>query len=55
MQEAVAEGEGAMAAILGLDEDLVIEACREAAQGQVVEAVNLNSPGQIVIGTFVVP
>jgi [acyl-carrier-protein] S-malonyltransferase len=49
MQDAVKEGEGGMAAILGLDEGAVIEACREAAQGQVLEAVNLNSPGQIVI------
>ena len=49
MQEAVPEGVGGMAAILGLDEDKLAEACREAAQGQVVEPVNLNSPGQIVI------
>ncbi|HVK53976.1 MAG TPA: ACP S-malonyltransferase [Burkholderiales bacterium] len=49
MQDAVKDGEGGMAAILGLDEEPVIEACREAAQGQVLEAVNLNSPGQIVI------
>lgn len=49
MQAAVAEGVGAMAAILGLDDDVVREVCREAAQGDVVEAVNLNSPGQVVI------
>lgn len=49
MQNAVKEGDGGMAAILGLDEEPVIEVCREAAQGQVLEAVNLNSPGQIVI------
>ncbi|HEY2037328.1 MAG TPA: ACP S-malonyltransferase [Steroidobacteraceae bacterium] len=49
MQEAVAAGAGAMAAILGLDDAQVIEACREAAQGGVVEAVNFNAPGQIVI------
>ena len=49
MQASVKEGEGGMAAILGLDEGPVAEACREAAQGQVLEAVNLNSPGQIVI------
>lgn len=49
MQEAVPAGEGAMAAILGLDDSLVADACREAAQGQVVEAVNFNGPGQIVI------
>lgn len=49
MQSAVPEGEGAMAAILGLDDDRVIEACASAAQGEVVEAVNFNSPGQVVI------
>jgi len=49
MQSAVAEGVGAMAAILGLDDDAVREVCTEAAQGQVLEAVNLNSPGQVVI------
>ncbi len=49
MQEAVAEGIGAMAAILGLDDAAVREVCTEAAQGEVVEAVNLNSPGQVVI------
>jgi [acyl-carrier-protein] S-malonyltransferase len=49
MQGAVAEGVGAMAAILGLDDDIVREVCAEAAQGQVLEAVNLNSPGQVVI------
>jgi [acyl-carrier-protein] S-malonyltransferase len=49
MQSAVAEGVGAMAAILGLDDDTVRQVCLEAAQGEVVEAVNLNSPGQVVI------
>ncbi|MFA7279690.1 MAG: ACP S-malonyltransferase [Sterolibacterium sp.] len=49
MQEAVAAGEGAMAAILGLASALVQEACAECAQGQVVEAVNFNSPEQTVI------
>jgi [acyl-carrier-protein] S-malonyltransferase len=49
MQEAVAVGEGAMAAILGLDDEAVRGACREAAQGQVVEAVNFNAPNQVVI------
>ncbi|MGD2082876.1 MAG: ACP S-malonyltransferase [Chromatiales bacterium] len=49
MQEAVPEGEGAMAAVLGLDDDQVCEACREAAGDEVVEAVNFNSPGQVVI------
>ncbi|HEX4267256.1 MAG TPA: ACP S-malonyltransferase [Steroidobacteraceae bacterium] len=49
MQEAVPAGTGAMAAILGLEDAQVMEACREAAQGGVVEAVNFNSPGQVVI------
>lgn len=49
MQEAVAEGAGAMAAILGLDDDTVRAVCAEAAQGEVLEAVNFNSPGQVVI------
>jgi [acyl-carrier-protein] S-malonyltransferase len=49
MQEAVPEGAGAMAAILGLDDAAVVEACAEAAAGQVVEAVNFNAPGQVVI------
>lgn len=49
MQEAVPSGVGAMAAILGLDSTGVAAACAEAAQGQVVEAVNFNTPEQIVI------
>ena len=49
MQNAVAEGVGAMAAILGLDDYTVRQVCLDAAQGEVVEAVNLNSPGQVVI------
>lgn len=49
MQRAVPEGAGAMAAILGLDDADVIAACDEAAQGDVVSAVNFNSPGQVVI------
>ena len=49
MQAAVPEGVGAMAAILGLDDDAVRALCSEAAAGEVVEAVNLNSPGQVVI------
>ena len=49
MQQAVPEGQGAMAAILGLDDEAVRALCSEAAQGQVVEAVNFNSPGQVVI------
>ena len=49
MQEAVPEGEGAMAAILGLDASKVAEVCKQAAQGDVVVPANLNSPGQVVI------
>lgn len=49
MQDAVPAGEGAMAAVLSLDATLVEEACREAEQGQVVQAVNFNSPEQTVI------
>lgn len=49
MQEAVPVGTGAMYAIIGLDNDVVVEACKEAAQGQVVSPVNFNSPGQVVI------
>ncbi len=49
MQEAVPAGSGGMAAILGLDDDQVRAVCGEAAQGEVVEAVNFNSPGQVVI------
>src|SRR5260221_6508238 len=49
MQEAVPRGGGAMAAILGLDDAAVEAACAEAAQGDVVEAVNYNAPGQVVI------
>ncbi|BEV08226.1 ACP S-malonyltransferase [Methylophilus sp. DW102] len=49
MQQAVPEGQGAMAAILGLDDDTVRAVCNEAAQGQVLQPVNFNSPGQVVI------
>lgn len=49
MQEAVPAGAGAMAAILGLDEEGVRAACAEAAQGEVVAAANFNGPGQTVI------
>jgi [acyl-carrier-protein] S-malonyltransferase len=49
MQEAVPAGSGAMAAILGLEDEAVAALCAEVADGEVVEAVNLNSPGQIVI------
>lgn len=49
MQEAVPAGQGAMAAILGLDDATIEALCRDAAQGQVVAAVNYNSPGQVVV------
>lgn len=49
MQEAVPQGTGAMAAILGLEDDAVRAACAEAAQGEVVEAVNFNAPSQVVV------
>ncbi|MCC6197384.1 MAG: ACP S-malonyltransferase [Burkholderiales bacterium] len=49
MQDAVPRGVGAMAAIMGGDDDAVAAACAEAAQGQVAEAVNFNAPGQLVI------
>jgi [acyl-carrier-protein] S-malonyltransferase len=49
MQSAVPVGSGAMAAILGLDDEQVIEICRQCSSSGVVEAVNFNSPGQVVI------
>jgi [acyl-carrier-protein] S-malonyltransferase len=49
MQKAVPEGVGAMAAILGMPDSDVMDACKEARENEVVEAVNFNSPGQIVI------
>jgi len=49
MQDAVPAGAGAMAAVIGADERAIADACREAAQGEVVEPVNFNGPGQIVI------
>ncbi|MGE5089870.1 MAG: ACP S-malonyltransferase [Candidatus Levyibacteriota bacterium] len=49
MQDAVAPGVGAMAAIMGADDAAVVDACAEAAQGEVVEPVNFNAPGQLVI------
>lgn len=49
MQAAVPAGHGAMAAILGLDDAQVVDACQHAAQSDVVAAVNFNSPGQVVI------
>ena len=49
MQDAVAAGIGAMAAVVGGDDEAIAKACAEAAQGEVVEPVNYNAPGQIVI------
>ena len=49
MQDAVPAGTGAMAAILGLDDQAVIDVCEQAAEGEVAEAVNFNSPGQVVV------
>jgi [acyl-carrier-protein] S-malonyltransferase len=49
MQEAVPMGTGAMAAVLGLDDDSVRAVCAESAQGEIVEAVNFNAPSQVVI------
>ncbi len=49
MQAAVPRDQGAMAAILGLDDAEIDAACREAAQGEVVEPVNFNAPGQVVV------
>lgn len=49
MQEAVPAGVGAMAAILGLDDDVIVKICAESSEKGIVEAVNFNSPGQVVI------
>ncbi|MGC8119288.1 ACP S-malonyltransferase [Marinobacter sp. VGCF2001] len=49
MQDAVPEGQGRMAAILGLEDSDVVAACEQAAEGDVVAAVNFNAPGQVVI------
>jgi [acyl-carrier-protein] S-malonyltransferase len=49
MQDAVAQGVGAMAAVIGGDDDAIAQACAEAAQGEIVEPVNYNAPGQVVI------
>ena len=49
MQDAVPLGEGAMAALLGVQPGLAEDVCREAAQGEIVAPANLNSPGQVVI------
>ena len=53
MQEAVPVGVGAIAAVLGLDDEATAAACQEASQGEVVELVNFNSPGQVVISGHV--
>lgn len=49
MQEAVPVGDGAMAAIIGLEDDKVVKACEEAAEGGVLTPANFNAPGQVVI------
>src|SRR5512136_3464342 len=49
MQEAVPVGQGAMAAVMGLDHAAVAQACAEAAQGEIVSPANMNMPGQVVI------
>ena len=49
MQQAVPVGVGAMAAILGLEDQVIFDACDSARQGEVVDAVNFNAPGQVVI------
>lgn len=49
MQEAVPAGEGGMAAVIGLEDDQVRDVCTNAAQGEVLQAVNFNAPGQVVI------
>ena len=49
MQEAVSIGEGAMAAIIGLDDDVVRQVCEQVAAGDVVAPVNFNAPGQVVV------
>jgi [acyl-carrier-protein] S-malonyltransferase len=49
MQQAVPEGVGGIAAILGLEDEVVRAVCQEVAHGEVLEAVNYNSPGQVVI------
>lgn len=55
MQEAVPAGLGAMAAIIGLDDDKIVAICAESEQGECVAAVNFNSPGQVVIAGAVAP
>ncbi len=53
MQTAVPAGVGAMAAVIGLDDDVVVKVCADQAGDEVVEAVNFNSPGQVVIAGHV--
>ncbi len=53
MQSAVPAGTGAMAAVLGLDDNVVKQVCEGSAEGEVVQAVNFNSPGQVVIAGHV--
>lgn len=49
MMQAVPAGTGAMAAVLGMEDEAVRQVCLDAAQGEVLEAVNYNSPGQVVV------
>ena len=49
MQDAVPQGQGGMAAILGLEEAIVQRICEQAAEGEVLAAVNFNAPGQVVV------
>ena len=49
MQQAVPAGQGAMAAIIGLEDQVVIDVCAKTADGDVLQAVNFNAPGQVVI------
>ena len=53
MQTAVPVGEGAMAAVLGLDDELIVDICKQNSAAGVVEAVNFNAPGQVVIAGHV--
>jgi len=53
MQTAVPVGEGAMAAVLGLDDELIVDICKQSSAAGVVEAVNFNAPGQVVIAGHV--
>lgn len=53
MQEAVPQGVGSMAAVIGLDDEVIVDACKEAEEGEVVSAVNFNAPSQVVIAGHV--